>query len=57
MINAYNYLVSSNCYKPQVKYTAHKKNELKIVQNEVNGYKTRIKGICAGLLEMLDKME
>ena len=34
-----------------------KKNELKIVQNEVSGYKTRIKGICAGLLEMLDKME
>jgi len=34
-----------------------KKNELKIVQNEVNGYKTRIKGICSGLLEMLDKME
>jgi len=34
-----------------------KKNELKIAQNEVGGYKTRIKGICAGLLEMLDKME
>ena len=34
-----------------------KKNELKIVQNEVNGYKTRMKGICSGLLEMLDKME
>lgn len=34
-----------------------KKNELKIVQNEVSGYKTRIKGICSALLEMLDKME
>ena len=35
MINAYNYLVSSNCYKPQVKYTAHKKNELKNIYKDI----------------------
>lgn len=34
-----------------------KKNELNNVQVEVESYKTRIKGICAGLLEMLDKIE
>ncbi len=34
-----------------------KKNELKSLEVEVSGYKTRIKGICSALLEMLDKME
>ncbi len=34
-----------------------KRNELNNVQVEVESYKTRIKGICAGLLEMLDKIE
>ncbi len=35
----------------------NKKNELAGVQAEVAGYKTRIKGICAGLMEMLEKLE
>lgn len=34
-----------------------KKNELNSMKMEVESYKTRIKGICAGLLEMLDKIE
>ena len=34
-----------------------KKNELSGVQAEVSGYKTRIKGICSAVLELLDKME
>lgn len=34
-----------------------KRNELANAQAEVAGYKSRIKGICNGLLEMLDKME
>ena len=34
-----------------------KKNELAGAQVEVSGYKTRIKGICSALLEMLDRME
>lgn len=34
-----------------------KKNELAAAQAEVAGYKSRIKGICNGLLEMLDKLE
>ena len=34
-----------------------KRNELASLQAEVTGYKSRIKGICGGLLEMLDKLE
>ena len=34
-----------------------KRNELTSIQAEVAGYKSRIKGICSGLLEMLDKLE
>jgi len=34
-----------------------KKNELSGVIAEVSGYKTRIKGICSAILEMLEKME
>jgi len=34
-----------------------KRNELASAQAEVAGYKSRIKGICNGLLEMLDKLE
>lgn len=34
-----------------------KKNELASAQAEVAGYKSRIKGICNALLEMLEKME
>ena len=34
-----------------------KRSELASVQAEVTGYKSRIKGICSGLLEMLDKLE
>ena len=48
---------SENMYRQIDHDIQEKKNELKIVQNEVNGYKTRMKGICSGLLEMLDKME
>ena len=33
------------------------KNELNSVTTEISNYKSRIKGICNGLLEMLDKME
>lgn len=35
MINAYNYLVSSDYYKPQVKYNAHKKSELKNIYKDI----------------------
>ncbi len=35
----------------------NKKNELSGMQAEVSGYKTRIKGICSAILEMLEKME
>ncbi len=35
MINAYNYLVSSDYYKPQVKYNTHKKNELKNIYKDI----------------------
>lgn len=34
-----------------------KRNELASLQAEVTGYKSRMKGICSGLLEMLDKLE
>ena len=34
-----------------------KKNELSGVIAEVSGYKTRIKGICSAIMEMLEKME
>ncbi len=34
-----------------------KRNELASAQAEVAGYKSRIKGICNALLEMLEKME
>ena len=34
-----------------------KKNELASLKMEVESYKTRIKGICSGLLEMLNKIE
>ena len=35
----------------------NKKNELSGIVAEVSGYKTRIKGICSAILEMLEKME
>jgi len=35
MINTYNYLVSSDYYKPQVKYNSHKKNELKNIYKDI----------------------
>ncbi len=35
----------------------NKKNELASVQAEVSGYKAKIKGICASVLEILEKME
>ncbi len=34
-----------------------KKNELASVRAEVSGYKAKIKGICASVLEILEKME
>ena len=34
-----------------------KRNELASLKMEIENYKTRIKGNCAGLLEMLQKME
>lgn len=36
---------------------ARKRNELAAIKTEVENYKSRIKGNCAGLLEMLQKME
>lgn len=33
------------------------KNEYSRLQMEIEGYKARVKGICNGLLEMLDKIE
>lgn len=35
----------------------HRRNELASLKVEVESYKTRIKGNCTGLLEMLEKME
>ena len=35
----------------------NKKNELSGITAEISGYKTRIKGICSAILEMLEKME
>lgn len=35
MISTYNYLISSDCYKPQAKYSAHKKNELKNIYKDI----------------------
>lgn len=35
MINSYNYLISSDYYKPQVKYNTHKKNELKHIYKDI----------------------
>ena len=35
----------------------NKKSELSGIVAEVSGYKTRIKGICSAMLEMLEKME
>ena len=35
----------------------NKKNELSAVSAEISGYKTRMKGICSTILEMLEKME
>ena len=34
-----------------------KRNELAKIQMEITGYKTRMKGNCASILEMLEKME
>ncbi len=34
-----------------------KRNELAKIQMEISGYKTRMKGNCASILEMLEKME
>ena len=34
-----------------------KRNELAKLQMEISGYKTRMKGNCASILEMLEKME
>lgn len=35
----------------------NKRNELANLQTEIAGYKTRMKGNCSALLEMLEKME
>ena len=48
---------SENMYRQIDQDIQAKKNELASVQVEVSGYKTRIKGICSALLEMLDKLE
>lgn len=34
-----------------------KRNELSKLQMEISGYKTRMKGNCSAILEMLEKME
>ena len=48
---------SENMYRQLDQDIQTKRNELASVQVEVSGYKTRIKGICSALLEMLDKLE
>lgn len=48
---------SENMYRQLDQDIQAKRNELASVQVEVSGYKTRIKGICSALLEMLDKLE
>lgn len=48
---------SENMYRQLEGDIQSKKNELAGVQAEVAGYKSRIKGICTGLLEMLEKLE
>jgi len=48
---------SENMYSQYDGEIQAKRNELAAVQAEVTGYKSRIKGICNGLLEMLDKLE
>ena len=48
---------SNDMYRQLDMDIQNKKNELASVQAEVSGYKTRIKGICSALLEMLDKLE
>lgn len=48
---------SDNLYKQIENDIQGKRNELSSIQAEVSGYKTRIKGICSSLLELLDKME
>lgn len=48
---------SENMYRQLDQDIQNKRNELASVQVEVSGYKTRIKGICSALLEMLDKLE
>lgn len=48
---------SENMYRQLDMDIQNKRNELAGVQAEVSGYKTRIKGICSALLEMLDKLE
>lgn len=48
---------SENMYRQLDQDIQAKRNELAGVQAEVAGYRSRIKGICTGLLEMLDKLE
>ena len=48
---------SENMYRQLDSEIQAKRNELAGVQAEVTGYKSRIKGICNGLLEMLEKLE
>lgn len=48
---------SEDMYRQLDKDIQNKRNELSSVQAEVSGYRTRIKGICSALLEMIDKLE
>ncbi len=48
---------SENMYRQLDMDIQSKRSELAGVQAEVSGYKTRIKGICSALLEMLDRLE
>ncbi len=48
---------SEDMYRQLDKDIQNKRNELSGVQAEVSGYRTRIKGICSALLEMIDKLE
>ncbi|MDD6734720.1 MAG: DivIVA domain-containing protein [Clostridiales bacterium] len=48
---------SEDMYRQLDKDIQNKRNELSGVQAEVSGYRTRMKGICSALLEMLDKLE
>lgn len=48
---------SDDMYRQLDKDIQNKRNELSGVQAEVSGYRTRMKGICSALIDLLDKLE